>query len=54
MDKFCNSTKFINVLRVTEAVYTVYFTGNMAYSAAVHRKPRKKYRPAPPPPKRIA
>ena len=31
---------------VKEAVYPVYFTGNMANSAAAHRKPRKKYRPA--------
>ena len=41
MGKFYNSTKFIIILRVKEAVYPVYFTGNMADSAMVHRKPRK-------------
>ena len=46
MEKFYNSTKFINVSWVKEAVYPVYFTGNMADSAAVHRKPRKKSRPS--------
>ena len=46
MERFYNSTKLINVSRVKEAVYPVYFTGNMADSAAVHRKPKKKYRPA--------
>ena len=46
MEKFYNSTKSINVSRVKEAVYPVYFTENMADSATVHRKPRQKSRPA--------
>ena len=46
MGKFYNLTKFGNVSSVKVAIYPVYFTGNMADSAAVHRKPRKKYRPA--------
>ena len=33
MEKFYNSTEFINVSRVKEAVYPVYFTGNRADSA---------------------
>ena len=45
MEKIDNSTKLINVSRVKEAVYPVYFTGNMADSAAVHRKPWIKSRP---------
>ena len=45
MEKIYNSTKLINVSRVKEAVYPVYFTGNMVDYAAVHRKPKKKYRP---------
>ena len=45
MEKIYDSTKSINVSRVKEAVYLVYFTGNMADSAAVHRKLEKKYRP---------
>ena len=32
MEKFYNSTKFRNTSRVKEAVYPVYFTGNMADS----------------------
>ena len=38
MEKFYNS-------RVKEAVYPVYFTGNMADYAMVHRRTRKKSRP---------
>ena len=45
MEKLYSSTKFINVSRVKETAYPVYFTGNMADSAAVHRNLRKKYRP---------
>ena len=45
MEKFYNSTKFINVSRVKEAIYPVYFTGNTADSIAVHRKLRKKFHP---------
>ena len=42
MKNFYNSTKFINVTRVKkEAIYPVYFTGNIADSDAAHRKPRK-------------
>ena len=36
MGKIYNSTKLINVSRVKEAVYPVYFTGNMSDSTAVH------------------
>ena len=46
MENIYNNTKFENVLRVKWAVYPKYFTGNMDVSTAVHRKPRKKYRPA--------
>ena len=31
--------------RVKYAVYPLYLTGNIADSTAVHRKPRKNYRP---------
>ena len=41
-----NFTKFTNVSRVKQAVYSLYFTGNIDVSTAVHRKPRKKYRHA--------
>ena len=46
MEEFYNSAKFRIVLRVKEAVYTVYFTGTMANSTTVRRKPRKISRPA--------
>ena len=45
MENIYNYTKFTNVSRVKYAVYTLYLTGNIADSTAVHRKPRKKYRP---------
>ena len=44
MEKFCISTKFRNISKVKEAIYPVYFTGNMADPAAFHRKPIKKNR----------
>ena len=44
MEKFCISTKFRNISKVKEAIYPVYFTGNMADPAAAHRKQIKKYR----------
>ena len=46
MEKLYNPTKLINVSRVKEAVYPVSFTGNMADSSAVHRKPSKILCPA--------
>ena len=45
MKNIYNYTKFTNVSRVKQAVYPLYFTGNIDVSTAVHRKPRKKYRP---------
>ena len=45
MENIYNYTKFTNVSRVKYAVYPLYLTGNIADSTAVHRKPRKKYRP---------
>ena len=39
MEKTVHSTKFRKVSRVREVIYPVYFTGNMADSAEVHRKP---------------
>ena len=45
MENIYNYTKFTNVSRVEKAVYPLYLTGNIAYSTAVHRKLRKKYRP---------
>ena len=33
------------ILRVKEAVYPLYFIGNMVDSVVVHRKPRKKSHP---------
>ena len=45
MENIYNYTKFTNVSRAKLAVYPVYFTGNIDVSTAVHRKPRKKYRP---------
>ena len=46
MENIYNYTKFTNVSRVKKAVYPLYFTGNIDVSTAVHKKPRKKYRPA--------
>ena len=45
MENTYNYTKFTNVSRVKYAVYPLYLTGNIADSTAIHRKPRKKYRP---------
>ena len=45
LEKIYNSTKFRTVSMVKEAVYPQFFTGNIADSAAVHRKPKKKSRP---------
>ena len=45
MENFYNSTKFTNVSRVKQVVYPLYFTGNMADSAAVCRNNRKKLPP---------
>ena len=46
MEKIYNYTKITNVSRVKLAVYPLYFTGNIDVFTAVHRKPRKKNRPA--------
>ena len=45
MEKIYNYTKFTNVSRVKYAIYPLYFTGNIADFTAVHRKPRKRFRP---------
>ena len=45
MENIYNYTNFTDVSRVKSAVYPLYFIGNIADSTAVHRKPRKKYRP---------
>ena len=45
MENIYNYTKFTNVSRVKYAVNPLYLKGNIADSTAVHRKPRKKYRP---------
>ena len=45
MENIYNYTKFTNISSVKWAVYPLYFTGNFDFSTAVHRKPRKKYRP---------
>ena len=45
MENIYNYTKFTNVSRIKLAVYPLYLTRNIDVSTAVHRKPRKKYRP---------
>ena len=45
MENIYNYAKFIDVSRIKQAVYPLYFTGNIDVSTTVHRKPRKKYRP---------
>ena len=45
MENIYNYTKFTNFSRVKQFVYPLYFTRDIYISTAVHRKPRKKYRP---------
>ena len=45
MENIYNYTKSTNVSNLKYAFYPLYFTGNIDVSTAVHRKPRKKYRP---------